>query len=72
VLSATLATMPDILAKHTIESPALLIVGDVARLHDRLKWFRPDGSIVNGGEPAPDQDGRDTVIAPAWLTDAAF
>jgi uroporphyrin-III C-methyltransferase/precorrin-2 dehydrogenase/sirohydrochlorin ferrochelatase len=52
VVAATLATLPDVLANHPIESPALLIVGEVVSLHDRLKWFHPDGSIVAGDESA--------------------
>ncbi len=39
VLTATLATMPARVAAENIESPALLIVGSVVSLHDKLAWF---------------------------------
>lgn len=71
VVSASLATLPDTLAAHPVESPALLIVGDVARLHDRLKWFRPDISTVHSETEASEQDGDDpAAITPAWLDSA--
>ena len=69
VVSATLATLADTLRAHPVESPALLIVGDVARLHDRLKWFRPDRSILNGAERGFEH-GHDAEIAPSWLDGA--
>jgi len=71
VLNATLATLPDSVAEHPVESPALLIVGDVVSLHDRLKWFRPDSSTVIDEAGALKQDGPDPANTPAWLDSAA-
>jgi uroporphyrin-III C-methyltransferase / precorrin-2 dehydrogenase / sirohydrochlorin ferrochelatase len=45
VLTATLATICDVAAGADLESPALLIVGDVVALQASLGWF-------NTGEPA--------------------
>jgi uroporphyrin-III C-methyltransferase/precorrin-2 dehydrogenase/sirohydrochlorin ferrochelatase len=43
VISATLATLPDIAARAALQSPALLVVGDVVQLHESLAWFgNPD------------------------------
>jgi len=37
----TLATLPEIAARESIKPPALVIVGEVVRLHEKLKWFTP-------------------------------
>lgn len=47
VLVGTLATMAGIVAKERISPPTLTIVGDVVRLHDKLRWFG------NGQQEAP-------------------
>jgi uroporphyrin-III C-methyltransferase/precorrin-2 dehydrogenase/sirohydrochlorin ferrochelatase len=39
VIAATLATIGDASSRANIESPALLIVGDVVSLHASLAWF---------------------------------
>ena len=39
VVCATLATLPDAVAREGLASPCLTIVGEVVRLHDRLAWF---------------------------------
>jgi uroporphyrin-III C-methyltransferase/precorrin-2 dehydrogenase/sirohydrochlorin ferrochelatase len=41
VLTGTLATLPTLVGQASIHAPTLVIVGDVVRLHDRLKWFEP-------------------------------
>jgi uroporphyrin-III C-methyltransferase / precorrin-2 dehydrogenase / sirohydrochlorin ferrochelatase len=41
VLIATVATLPGMLAGRRIDAPALIIVGEVARLHQQLAWFGP-------------------------------
>jgi uroporphyrin-III C-methyltransferase/precorrin-2 dehydrogenase/sirohydrochlorin ferrochelatase len=40
-LTGTLATLPDVIAASDVKSPALIIVGEVVRLADRLSWFQP-------------------------------
>jgi uroporphyrin-III C-methyltransferase/precorrin-2 dehydrogenase/sirohydrochlorin ferrochelatase len=39
VITATLATIRDASADANLESPALLIVGEVVALHSALAWF---------------------------------
>jgi siroheme synthase len=39
VLTADLATLPAKVAAAGISSPALIIVGTVVRLHEKLAWF---------------------------------
>ncbi|EAT13407.1 uroporphyrinogen-III C-methyltransferase [Bermanella marisrubri] len=41
VIIATLDTMVDVLSTQQIKAPTLIIVGDVVKLHDQLKWFNP-------------------------------
>jgi uroporphyrin-III C-methyltransferase/precorrin-2 dehydrogenase/sirohydrochlorin ferrochelatase len=42
VITATLATIGDVAARANIESPALLVVGDVVSLHAQLAWFNSE------------------------------
>jgi uroporphyrin-III C-methyltransferase/precorrin-2 dehydrogenase/sirohydrochlorin ferrochelatase len=35
----TLATLPSIIAQHSVHAPTLLIIGQVVRLHEKLAWF---------------------------------
>jgi uroporphyrin-III C-methyltransferase/precorrin-2 dehydrogenase/sirohydrochlorin ferrochelatase len=39
VITGTLATMADIVAREQPRAPTLIIVGDVVRLHGQLSWF---------------------------------
>jgi uroporphyrin-III C-methyltransferase / precorrin-2 dehydrogenase / sirohydrochlorin ferrochelatase len=39
VITATLATIRDVSSRANLESPALLIVGEVVALHSTLAWF---------------------------------
>ena len=48
VLEGTLDTLPDRVEDAGAGAPALLIVGEVVRLRERLDWFRP-----GEGEPPP-------------------
>jgi uroporphyrin-III C-methyltransferase/precorrin-2 dehydrogenase/sirohydrochlorin ferrochelatase len=45
VIVATLATLADAAARENLESPALLVVGDVAALHSSLAWFGVDPKV---------------------------
>lgn len=38
VRTGTLAELPALIERHGIRSPALIIIGDVVRLHDKLRW----------------------------------
>lgn len=42
VYTATLATLPEIVAQNKVEPPTLIIVGEVVKLRDKLTWFNPD------------------------------
>jgi uroporphyrin-III C-methyltransferase/precorrin-2 dehydrogenase/sirohydrochlorin ferrochelatase len=41
VYTATLETMPDLVRNTDIKPPTLIIVGEVVKLHQKLKWFDP-------------------------------
>jgi siroheme synthase len=41
VISGTLGTLRAACAGAELASPALLVVGDVAALHETLTWFNP-------------------------------
>ncbi|MFW5453875.1 siroheme synthase CysG [Thioalkalivibrio sulfidiphilus] len=41
VIVGTLATMPDLVKDYDVQPPTLIIVGEVVKLHERLKWFQP-------------------------------
>ena len=38
-LAGTLATLPGLVEAHGMKPPATIILGEVARLHERLNWF---------------------------------
>jgi uroporphyrin-III C-methyltransferase / precorrin-2 dehydrogenase / sirohydrochlorin ferrochelatase len=41
VLVGDLKTLPNLVARANVKAPTLIIVGQVVRLHDRLRWFSP-------------------------------
>ncbi len=43
VLTGTLATLPGIVHENEVKAPTLIIIGEVVRLRERLKWFEPTG-----------------------------
>jgi len=50
---ATLSELPAAIETGQIESPAVIVIGDVAALHDRLDWFVPDGASAGLVEEEP-------------------
>jgi uroporphyrin-III C-methyltransferase/precorrin-2 dehydrogenase/sirohydrochlorin ferrochelatase len=48
VVTGTLADLAERVRDARIESPALLIVGEVTRLHETLRWFNANGENVDG------------------------
>jgi uroporphyrin-III C-methyltransferase / precorrin-2 dehydrogenase / sirohydrochlorin ferrochelatase len=44
VYISSLAELPERVKREKIQPPTLIIVGDVVKLHERLKWFVPAGS----------------------------
>jgi uroporphyrin-III C-methyltransferase / precorrin-2 dehydrogenase / sirohydrochlorin ferrochelatase len=43
VLTGDLATLPALVHASNVKAPTLIIVGEVVKLRDRLKWFEPAG-----------------------------
>ncbi len=41
IFTGTLETMPSVVHNAEIKPPTLIIVGEVVKLHDKLKWFDP-------------------------------
>ena len=39
VFTGTLADLPDLVARHEVHAPTLVIVGEVVQLRDKLAWF---------------------------------
>jgi uroporphyrin-III C-methyltransferase/precorrin-2 dehydrogenase/sirohydrochlorin ferrochelatase len=46
VHTATLASLPELVAERGVRAPTLLIIGGVVSLHQKLRWFSPDGEAV--------------------------
>jgi len=44
VLTGTLDTLPDIVRRGDVKAPTLIIVGEVVKLRERLKWFESAAS----------------------------
>jgi len=42
VFVETLASLPTLVEREEIKPPTLIIVGEVVRLRDKLKWFHDD------------------------------
>lgn len=57
---APLAELPAAIEFSQIDSPAVIVIGDVAALHDRLDWFLPEGASVGLVEEEP------FVLPVAW------
>lgn len=43
VYASTLAKLPEVVAREEVHAPTLIIVGDVVKLRDKLRWFEPAG-----------------------------
>jgi uroporphyrin-III C-methyltransferase / precorrin-2 dehydrogenase / sirohydrochlorin ferrochelatase len=41
VLTGSLASLPGIVHRNEVKAPTLIIIGEVVRLRERLKWFEP-------------------------------
>ncbi len=38
-----LTSLADLVVQNKVKPPTLIIVGNVVKLHDKLKWFEPAG-----------------------------
>ncbi len=45
----TLSNMPELVAREEIKPPTLIVVGEVVKLRDKLKWFDPQQQEASGG-----------------------
>jgi uroporphyrin-III C-methyltransferase/precorrin-2 dehydrogenase/sirohydrochlorin ferrochelatase len=52
VLSGTLATLPGIVQRSDVRAPTLIIIGEVVRLRDRLRWFEGAQAAATRQGPA--------------------
>jgi uroporphyrin-III C-methyltransferase len=48
VIAGTLATLPGLAHANAVRPPALVIVGEVVALRERLRWFDGPGETVSG------------------------
>jgi uroporphyrin-III C-methyltransferase/precorrin-2 dehydrogenase/sirohydrochlorin ferrochelatase len=58
VVTGTLAALPDLAKRYAFKPPALVIVGEVVTLRERLRWFdRPDERVMDeAGVHAPSEE----------------
>lgn len=47
VVAGTLADIPQKVAGAGLQSPSLIIIGEVVKLRDKLAWFEPEGKHAN-------------------------
>ena len=58
VVTGTLADLPGRVEAAGLQSPCLVIVGEVARLHDELAWYGGAAAAIAGGGDAPPLSDR--------------
>jgi siroheme synthase len=46
VIRASLARLPEEIIAHELPTPIVIVLGQVASLHDKLAWFEPDGAAA--------------------------
>ena len=46
VIVGNLDNLPELVARHNVEPPTLVIVGDVVQLHSTLHWFNPEKDVT--------------------------
>ncbi len=45
VLIGNLATLPELVEANEVKAPTLVIIGDVVKLHEKLRWFKPQSEV---------------------------
>ncbi len=48
----TIDTLPELVKKHNVEPPTLIIIGEVVKLHEKLNWFNPEEDVTAGAVKA--------------------
>ena len=43
-----LENLPELVEKHDVKPPTLVIIGDVVKLHNKLNWFNPEEDVTAG------------------------
>ncbi|MEO2267713.1 siroheme synthase CysG [Pseudoalteromonas sp. YIC-656] len=54
VFTGTLQHLDELIHQHKVQSPALLIVGEVASLHQQLAWFSTQHQVSSFAQPITD------------------
>ena len=54
VITGQLAQLSELIETHAIQSPALLIIGEVASLHQQLAWFGKTTQTSSFAQPLTD------------------
>jgi uroporphyrin-III C-methyltransferase len=54
VTGATLATLPDAIARERVQAPAVIVIGKVVELRSSLAWFAPVSCIRNAASCSAD------------------
>lgn len=47
-----LENLPELVEKHDVKPPTLVIIGDVVKLHNKLNWFNPEEDVTAGAVKA--------------------
>lgn len=45
VYVGSLASLPALVARHEVQAPTLIVIGEVVRLNRQLQWFQPDEKV---------------------------
>jgi len=48
----SLENLPELVEKHDVKPPTLVIIGDVVKLHKKLNWFNPEEDVTAGAVKA--------------------
>lgn len=42
VFVGTVESLPELVKRHAVKAPTLIIIGEVVKLHEKLSWFKPE------------------------------
>ena len=60
-IEATLGALPEAARRAGLESPAVVVVGEVVRLRSRRAWYRPEGHVAPSDDLATGMAGATEV-----------